>query len=227
MELFTDAETLERYLVENSQQEDPVLRELARHTYLKEVHPKMLSGHIMGSFLTLFSKMLSPERILEIGTYTGYSAICLARGLRPGGTLTTIEVNDELRTIARKFFRKANLHKQIELINGDALKVIPALKGTFDLVFIDAHKDDYPDYYNLVIDKVASGGYILADNVLWGGKVLETNLADPTTRAINQFNKMITADQRVENLLLPVRDGIMVIKRINKTSLHIVNCPEP
>ncbi|MCD4709234.1 MAG: O-methyltransferase [Bacteroidales bacterium] len=217
MELFTDAGTLERYLVENSQQEDSVLRELARHTYLKEVHPRMLSGHILGSFLSMFSKMLSPERILEIGTYTGYSAICLARGLRPGGTLTTIEINDELRTIARKFFRKANLHEQIELINGDALEVIPTLTGPFDLIFMDAHKDDYPDYYNLVIDRVATGGYILADNVLWGGKVLDANLADPTTRTIDQFNKMITADQRVENFLLPIRDGIMVIKKNKQT----------
>ena len=217
MELFTDAGTLERYLVENSQQEDSVLRELARHTYLKEVHPRMLSGHILGSFLSMFSKMLSPERILEIGTYTGYSAICLARGLRPGGTLTTIEINDELRTIARKFFRKANLHEQIELINGDALEVIPTLTGPFDLIFMDAHKDDYPDYYNLVIDRVATGGYILVDNVLWGGKVLDANLADPTTRTIDQFNKMITADQRVENFLLPIRDGIMVIKKNKQT----------
>ncbi len=213
MELFTDAEALDRYLVEHSNEEDPVLNELARHTYLKEVHPRMLSGHILGSFLTMFSRILSPERILEIGTYTGYSAICLARGLRPGGTLTTIEVNDELRNTAFKYFRKAKLHEQIELINGDALEVIPALKETFDLVFIDAHKDDYPNYYRLVIDKVKAGGYILVDNVLWGGKVIDAPQDDSTTRAIDQFNKMITADQRVENLLLPVRDGIMVIKK--------------
>ena len=213
MELFTDEEALNCYLVENSQQEDPVLKELARHTYLKEVHPRMLSGHILGSFLSLFSTMLSPDRILEIGTYTGYSAICLARGLRPGGTLTTIEVNDELRATALKFFRKAKLHEQIELINGDALEVIPVLKGAFDLVFMDAHKDDYPDYYNLVIDRVATGGYILTDNVLWGGKVLDANPDDPITRTIDQFNKMITADRRVDNLLLPIRDGIMVIKK--------------
>jgi predicted O-methyltransferase YrrM len=213
MELFTDAEALDRYLVEHSNEEDPVLNELARHTYLKEVHPKMLSGHILGSFLTMFSRILSPERILEIGTYTGYSAICLARGLTPGGTLTTIEVNDELRNTAIKYFKKAKLHEQIELINGDALVVIPALKETFDLVFIDAHKDDYPNYYRLVIDKVKAGGYILIDNVLWGGKVIDAHLDDPTTQTIDQFNKMITADQRVENLLLPIRDGIMVLKK--------------
>ena len=213
MELFTDAEALDRYLVEHSQHEDAVLQELARHTYLKEVHPRMLSGHVLGSFLTMFSRILSPQRILEIGTYTGYSAICLARGLRPGGTLTTIEVNDELRDTAQLFFQKTELHAQIELINGDALEVIPTLKESFDLVFIDANKDDYPDYYTLVIDKVAAGGYILVDNVLWGGKVLDTPLEDPTTRTIDQFNKMIAGDQRVENLLLPIRDGIMVIKK--------------
>lgn len=213
MELFTDAEKLDLYLVEHSQEEDPVLQELARHTYLKEVHPRMLSGHILGSFLTMFSKMLMPQRILEIGTYTGYSAICLARGLKPGGKLTTIEVNDELRTTALKFFKKAKLNEQIELINGDALEVMGSVKDSFDLVFMDAHKDDYPAYYKLVIDKVKAGGYILVDNVLWGGSVLNASQGDPTTQIIDQFNKMVAADQRVETLLLPIRDGIMLIKK--------------
>jgi predicted O-methyltransferase YrrM len=213
MKLFTDAEMLDNYLVEHSHQEDPVLRELARHTYLNEVHPRMLSGHILGSFLSLFSKLLSPGRILEIGTYTGYSAICLARGLRKGGELTTLEVNEELRNIALKYFEKANLQDRIRLINGDALELIPTLNDTFDLVFIDAHKDDYPDYYNLVIEKVRPGGYILADNILWGGKVLDPSMNDPTTRIIDRFNKMITSDPRVENLMLPVRDGLMVIQK--------------
>ena len=213
MELFTDAESLDYYLEEHSQAEDSVLKELARHTYLKEVHPRMLTGHIMGSFLTMFSKLLAPERILEIGTYTGYSAICLARGLQKEGKLITIEINDELRGTAKKFFRKAGLEDQIELINGDALDMIPALKGSFDLVFIDAHKDNYVNYYNLVIDRVSSGGYILADNVLWGVKVLDNKLPDQTTQIIDQFNKMITSDMRVDNLLLPLRDGIMVVKK--------------
>jgi caffeoyl-CoA O-methyltransferase len=168
----------------------------------------------LGSFLSLFSKMLSPGRILEIGTYTGYSAICLARGLREGGTLTTIEVNDELRDTSLKFFRKAGLEEQIELINGDALELIPSLNDCFDLVFIDAHKDDYPAYYELVIEKVASGGYILADNVLWGGKVLESPVTDATTRIIDRFNELVTSDPRVENLLLPIRDGVMLIKKL-------------
>lgn len=214
MELFSDPELLDRYLLEHSSPEDPVLKELARHTYLNEVHPRMLSGHILGSFLTLFSKMLSPERILEIGTYTGYSAICLARGLRKGGTLTTIEVNDELRATSREFFKKAGVEEQIDLINGDALEVIPALDRSFDLVFMDAQKDDYPAYYDLVIEKVHPGGYILADNVLWGGKVLDAPLVDATTKIIDQFNQMVNSDTRVENLLLPLRDGVMVIKKL-------------
>ena len=214
MELFSDPELLDRYLLEHSSQEDPVLKDLARHTYLNEVHPRMLSGHILGSFLSLFSKMVSPDRILEIGTFTGYSAICLARGLKDGGTLTTIEVNDELRATSLEFFRRAGLEKQIDLINGDALEVIPSLAGSFDLVFIDAHKDDYPAYYDLVIEKVPSGGYILADNVLWGGKVLERPIADITTRIIDKFNKMVSEDRRVENFLLPLRDGVMLIKKL-------------
>jgi len=214
MELFNDPELLDRYLLEHSSQEDPVLKELARHTYLNEVHPRMLSGHILGSFLTLFSKMLSPQNILEIGTYTGYSAICLARGLGEGGTLTTIEVNDELRATSQEFFKRAGVEEQIELINGDALEVLPSLAGSFDLVFMDAHKDDYPAYYDLVIEKVRSGGYILADNVLWGGKVLDSPLSDSTTRIIDQFNQKVNGDPRVENLLLPLRDGVMVIKKL-------------
>ena len=214
MELFSEPELLDRYLLEHSSQEDPVLNELARHTYLNEVHPRMLSGHILGSFLTLFSKMLSPGRILEIGTYTGYSAICLARGLREGGRLTTIEVNDELRETSLEFFRRAGLEEQIDLINGDAQDVIPTLAGNFDLVFLDAQKDDYPAYYDQVIERVPSGGYILADNVLWGGKVLESPLPDATTRIIDQFNQKVNDDHRVENLLLPLRDGVMVIKKL-------------
>ena len=213
MELFHHPELLDRYLLENSSQEDPVLSELARHTYLNEVHPRMLSGHILGSFLGLLSKLLAPRRILEIGTYTGYSAICLARGLREGGTLTTIEMNDELREISLSFFKKAGLHKQIELINGDALQVVPSLKERFDLVFIDANKDDYPAYYDMVIERVTQGGYILVDNVLWAGKVMDMSSADDTTRIIHQFNQKVSKDQRVENLLLPLRDGLMVIKK--------------
>jgi predicted O-methyltransferase YrrM len=213
MELFANPGALDRYLSDHTDEEDPVLQELTRHTYLNEVHPRMLSGHILGSFLTLFSRMLSPMRILEIGTFTGYSAICLARGLKPGGTLITIEINDELRTTALSYFKKANLQEQIQLINGNALELIPGLQETFDLIFLDANKDDYPAYYSLVFDKLRPGGYILADNVLWGGKALDDKGMDQTTRIIDQFNKSIQADQRVQNTLLPIRDGLMVIQK--------------
>ena len=211
--LFSDDEAVERYLEEHSTDEDPVLKELARHTYLKKAYPRMLSGPILGSFLTLFSRLLAPERILEIGTYTGYSAICLARGLRPGGKLITIEINDEFHNTARTYFRKANLQQQIELIHGNALDILPTLDGGFNLVFMDAHKEDYSAYYSQVIDKVVNGGYILADNVLWGGKVMDPGNTDPATQAIDRFNKMVVKDPRVDNFMLPVRDGLMVIRK--------------
>ncbi|MFO7670816.1 MAG: O-methyltransferase [Bacteroidales bacterium] len=214
MELFSQPEMLERYLETHSTSEDPVLAELTRHTYLKEVHPNMLSGRVLGGFLTLFSQLLSPSRILEVGTYTGYSAICLAKGLKPGGKLTTLELNDELRQTTLAFFEKAGVSKSIELINGDALQIIPVLPGLFDLVFLDADKENYPVYYEMIVQKVVKGGYILADNVLWGGKVLGNKGTDPSTRAIQKFNQLVTLDPRVENLLFPIRDGLMVIKKL-------------
>ena len=214
MELFSQPEILERYLETHSSPEDPVLAELNRHTHLKEVHPNMLSGSILGAFLTLFSKLTSPGRILEVGTYTGYSAICLAKGLKPGGKLTTLELNDELRQTALAFFEKAGVGDNIDLINGDALQIIPELPGPFDLVFLDANKESYSIYYEMIVKKVTKGGYILADNVLWGGKVLEDGQADQSTTGIQNFNQLVTQDSRVENLLLPIRDGLMVIKKL-------------
>jgi predicted O-methyltransferase YrrM len=172
----------------------------------------MISGHILGSFLRIFSLLHAPEKILEIGTYTGYSAICLARGMRPEGRLFTIEINDELRDISLEFFHKAGLKDRIELINGNALQVIPSLPNDFDLVFMDAFKEDYPEYYTLVRGKVKKGGYILADNTLWGGKVVDKEDTEPSTQSIREFNRIVTQDSGVENLLLPIRDGLMVIK---------------
>ncbi len=214
MELFSDPEKMDRYLEKHSSPEDGVLQELTRHTYLKEVHPNMLSGKVLGAFLQMFSKLHSPDRILEIGTYTGYSAICLARGLKTNGKLITLEVNEELKANTLSFFKKAGVDRQIELINGNALEIIPTLDETFDLVFIDAHKEDYPAYYEAAMKKLAHGGYILADNVLWSGKVLDENPSDTSTQAIQQFNQMISDDVRVENLLLPIRDGLMVIQKL-------------
>jgi predicted O-methyltransferase YrrM len=214
MEFFSQTGILGRYLETHSTAEDPVLAELNRHTHLKEIHPRMLSGPVLGSFLTLFSSLLAPARILEIGTYTGYSAICLARGMRAGGTLTTLEINDELKKTALSFFEKAGVKDRIQLINGDAIKILPTLKAPFDLVFIDALKEDYLRYYELVYPALRPGGYILADNVLWGGKVLDPQNQDSATSAIRAFNTFVTKDQRVENHLLPLRDGVMVIKKI-------------
>lgn len=214
MDLFSQPEILERYLEAHSTGEDPVLEELFRHTHLKEVHPKMLTGQILGSFLTLFSKLVSPAQILEVGTYTGYSAICLAKGLKPGGKLTTLELNDELRQTALSFFKKAGLEEAIVLVNGDAMEIIPKLDGHFDLAFIDANKESYPAYYEMIVEKVRPGGYILVDNVLWGGKVLSNKETDPSTQAIREFNRLVTKDPATENLLLPVRDGLMLIRKL-------------
>jgi predicted O-methyltransferase YrrM len=213
MDLFKQPEILARYLEQHSTPADPVLEELSRHTFLKETYPGMISGHILGSFLSLFSRLISPEHILEVGTYTGYAAICLARGLRTGGRLITLEINEELRDTSLKFFEKAGLADRIELINGDARTIIPELSGPFDLVFLDAQKEDYPLYYDLLIERVSGGGYILADNVLWGGKVLQDPGTDAATAAIHRFNRKVTSDRRVENLMLPIRDGLMLIKK--------------
>jgi predicted O-methyltransferase YrrM len=214
MGLYSQAEKLDQYLVEHSSGEDPLLKELCRHTYLHEVNPRMLSGHILGSFLTMFSRMVLPSRILEVGTYTGYSSICLAKGLRAGGSLITIEINEELRDTALSFFEKAGISQQVTLINGDALEVIPSLKDSFELVFMDANKDQYPAYYSLLLEKVSPGGFIIADNVLWDGKVLYETGINHTTANVHRFNKMVTDDPRVENYLFPIRDGIMVIKKL-------------
>lgn len=213
MALFSQPELLDRYLENHSSAEDPVLAELSRHTHLKEVHPQMLSGNILGGFLTFISQLKAPERILEVGTYTGYSAICLAKGLKPGGKLITLDLNDELRQTALSFFEKAGVSEVIELINGDALEIIPNLQGPFDLVFIDANKESYPAYYEMIVPMVVKGGLIMADNVLWGGKVLDTKERESSTSSIQKFNQMVTLDPRVKNLLLPIRDGLMLLKK--------------
>lgn len=205
----------EQYSESFSTPEDEVLQEMRRYAWLKTVHPRMISGPLLGRFLEFLSRMIRPFRILEIGTFTGYSAICLARGLKEGGKLTTIEINDELRDASLGFFRKAGLHDRIELINGDALKIIPELDDTFDLIFIDGEKEDYPACYPLAMDKLGKNGFILVDNVLWEGKVLEPDLAaDPATRAIIRFNELVRKDPSSENVLLPFRDGLMMIRKL-------------
>jgi len=205
---------LEEYIENHTTPEPELLYELRRKTFLHTPYPRMLSGPVQGRFLEMVSHMLKPLRILEVGTFTGYSSICLAQGLAKDGILHTIEAEDVYADIAREYFTKAGLGNRIVLHIGDALQIIPQLDESFDLVFIDAAKDQYCDYYHLVFDKVRKGGFILADNTLWDGKVLEGGPGDGETRGIVEFNKMVQQDERVENVLLSVRDGVMLIRKL-------------
>jgi len=214
MNPFEFPENIRRYADEHTSDEDQVLKELFRTTHLKTVHPQMISGKLQGKFLEFITKMIRPGRILEIGTFTGYSAYCLAKGLREGGRLTTIEVNEELEDLERDFFKQAGITESIELIIGDALDIVPTIAGDFDLIFLDANKEHYPQYYHLCIEKLKIGGYLLADNVLWGGKVAEAHLNDQSSMKLHEFNELIRLDSRVENIFLTIRDGIMMVRRI-------------
>jgi caffeoyl-CoA O-methyltransferase len=205
--------SLEKYLLDHSSCEDPVLEDLYRQTHTRFVNPNMVSGHLQGKLLELISKMIQPENILEIGTFTGYSAICLAKGLKPGGKLITIDVNDEYTDFAQSYFERTGLSSCIEQTTGDALRIIPDLSVKFDLVFIDGDKREYTDYYRVLTGKVKPGGIILADNVLWGGKVIDGNNRDPQARGIIDFNEMINKQTDVESLILPQRDGLMIIRK--------------
>ncbi len=205
---------LEKYILNHIDEEDEVLRELDRETHLKVLGSRMISGHLQGQILIMLSKMIRPVTILEIGTFTGYSAICLAKGLQPGGKLITIEIDDELENLATRFIKKAGFENTIEQRIGPALEIIPGLTGSFDLVFIDAHKPEYPAYYEAIFDKVNTGGYIVADNTLWSGKVLEKPDADDwQTQGILAFNSLIKNDNRVEKVMLPLRDGMTIIRK--------------
>jgi predicted O-methyltransferase YrrM len=206
---------LSRYAADHTSPEPEVLRQLNRETHAKVLSPRMLSGHAQGRLLALFSQMMQPKRILEIGTYTGYSALCLAEGLAEGGKVITIDVNEELESMSRNYAEKAGMADKIEFRTGKAADIIPGLDETFDLVFIDADKASYGLYYDLVFDKVRQGGLIIADNVLWNGKVVqpEATKKDKELSAILLFNSRIQEDSRVENILLPVRDGLMVVRK--------------
>ncbi len=205
-------EDIMQYVEYQTTPETGLLRELDRETNLNVVNPNMLSGHYQGRLLEMISHMVRPRHALEIGTYTGYSAICLARGLRDDGRLITLESNIELKDMIQKYLRRSKLRKKIEVRFGNALELIPNLHQTFDLVFIDASKPEYPDYYALVFDKVRRGGFILADNVLWSGKVLEPG-PDKDAASIGEFNEMIRNDRRVEQIMLPVRDGLTIARK--------------
>jgi caffeoyl-CoA O-methyltransferase len=207
-------EEIEAYALAHSQEETALLKKVNRETHAKVLQPRMLSGHMQGNFLSMMSKMMRPKMILEIGTYTGYSALCLVQGLQENGKLHTIDINEELEQTVKNYFTEAGLNERISYHIGNAITIIPTLKEKFDLVFIDADKKNYSNYYDLVFDHVPSGGFIVADNVLWSGKVLDpVSKMDADTKAIDEFNKKVHADSRVEHMILPLRDGLMIVRK--------------
>lgn len=201
---------ISQYIQDHTSDEGDVLKALDRRTHTDVLLPQMLSGKVQGRFLSVISKLMRPKNILEIGTFTGYAALCMAEGLSEGGRLITIDINEELEDMVQAFVIQAGKQEQIQHIIGNALEEIPKLNTTFDLVFIDADKINYSSYYDLIIDKVRSGGLIMADNVLWSGKIVADH-PDKDTAALQAFNQKVTEDPRVENVLLSIRDGIMMI----------------
>jgi predicted O-methyltransferase YrrM len=211
---FIDPE-LDQYVCQHSQPEPSVLQELNRKTHLEVLQPRMLSGHFQGRVLSMLSHMIRPKRVLEIGTYTGYSALCFAEGLAEEGKVITIDVNEELEDLVKEYIAKSGMDDKVEYLMGDAAHFIPALHEEWDIVFIDADKKSYIKYYELVFDKVKKGGYIIADNVLWSGKVLEDyESLDKETKIIMDYNNMVHNDPRVDHVLLPIRDGLMIARKL-------------
>jgi len=203
---------VEEYIQSNSTEEDPLLAELYRETHIRFINPNMSAGHIQGLFLQAVTEMIKPSAILEIGTYTGYSAICMARALKEGGKLYTIELNDELYDFSREYFVKAGLEEKIIQMTGNALQLINDIEGDFDLVYIDGDKREYVDYFNLVFPRLRPGGWIIADNTLWGEKVVLNRSSDPQTEGLIRFNEMIRNMQGILKVVLPLRDGITLIR---------------
>ncbi len=204
---------MESYIVEHSSSEDELLNELYRFTHLNVVNPNMVSGHLQGLFLGFITHMIKPSLTLEIGTYTGYSAICIARALPQDGVLHTIEQNDELKCVINRFFIKAGVADRIVLHTGRAQTIIPDMGLKFNMIYIDGDKREYTDYYRLALANLASGGVIIADNVLWGGKASGGDIRDPQTRGIIDFNNVVKEDESVVKVILPIRDGIMLIRK--------------
>lgn len=205
---------LEEYIESHIDAEPPHLHDLYRRTYLTRLYPRMCSGHTQGRMLSMLSKMIAPERILELGTFSGYSALCLAEGLRPGGCLHTVEIDDEAEDALRELFASAPGGETVTLHIGDALDIVPTLGDGWDLVFIDANKRRYCDYYRMVLPLVRPGGYIIADNTLWDGKVADdSSPSDPQTAGILEFNNLVAADTSVEKVILPIRDGLTIIRK--------------
>ncbi|GAB4376602.1 MAG: O-methyltransferase [Salibacteraceae bacterium] len=205
---------IEWYAEEITSPESPLLNELNRFTHTSVLQPRMLAGHLQGRIIAMFSKMIQPRRVLEIGTYTGYSALCWAEGLVAGGSVHTIEIDDELEPKIRSFFNRSPYADRIVLHIGSALEVIPGIDGPFDVVYIDADKVNYCAYFDLVIDNVVPGGFIIADNVLWSGKVIDPEANDPDTQALRNYAEKIKQDDRVEQVLLPVRDGLLISRKL-------------
>lgn len=203
---------LDRYCAAHSDPEPPHLAALRRETRLKTIHPQMLSGPYQGRLLSLLSHLVQPMHVLEIGTFTGYATLCLAEGLAPGGRVVTLEVNAEREALARKHWQASGFADRIELVIGDARTIIPTRTEVWDLVFLDARKEDYPAYYHLVLPRLRPGGLLLADNVLWSGQVADASYTDTATEALRAFNAQVAADTRVSRVLLPVRDGLTLIR---------------
>lgn len=206
---------INEYVENHTDIENDILADLNRETHLKVMIPRMLSGHVQGRILSMFSHMIKPEHILEIGTYTGYSALCLVEGIKQNGSLDSIDENEELQPIIKKYWDKSNFKNQLNSLIGNAVEIIPTLNKMYDLVFIDADKENYSNYFDLVINKVNKGGFIIADNVLWSGNVVQPiEERTEVTQCIIDFNKKVHDDNRVENVLFPVRDGLMVLRVI-------------
>jgi predicted O-methyltransferase YrrM len=208
------SEGILKYAEEHTSPESGILKEIDRETHVNNLFPRMLSGHYQGRFLSMLSSILKPFCILEIGTYTGYSAICLSEGLAEGGKIHSIEINDELEGAIRKNFEKAGVGDRVKLYFGDALKIIPSIDQLFDLVFLDADKINYKAYYELLIGKMKPGAIMIADNVLWSGKVINKEEKDKEAAKLREFNDHVNGDTRVENIIIPVRDGIMLIRKL-------------
>ena len=206
-------EKLDDYVVAHSQKEPELLQQLSRETWQKVLAPRMLSGHFQGRVLSMVSKLINPKNVLEIGTYTGYSALCLVEGIQPKGQLHTIDTNEELYDLQKKYFDKSGFGNQIIQHTGNALNIIPTIDKTFDLVFIDADKQNYPNYLEIILPKLKSGSVILSDNVLWTGKVIEKlQKGDKDTEALLKYNKMINEHSQLETVLLPIRDGLTLTR---------------
>jgi predicted O-methyltransferase YrrM len=207
---------LDKYVCEHTSNESDLLKKINRETHLEVLQPRMLSGHFQARVLSMFSKMIRPERILEIGTYTGYSALCLAEGLTPNGKLVTIDINEELAPRVRSYFLASEFSEQIDYKIGAAMELIPTLNEKWDIVFIDADKHNYINYYHLVFPMVNIGGYIIADNVLWSGKVIDSSHNDKDTQLLRDYNLLNHEDERVEEVLFPIRDGLMISRKIKE-----------